>query len=264
MRFIMNTISSVNNTNVYNPQVTTKVAVENSANVASNAANQSAFSSYIGQAFAQIGVANPTNVSAPVVSGTSKSNSPEQSMSSFINDLFAALSQNDSSKQPLKSVVVQVNYQRPALQKNNQATPPGVSESAKPPSATVNAKPPSVTTNAKAPSDTEVPNANKAPSDTEVSNANKAAIAAYADVKSTTVGNLALNLQSLVKQLDGESSGAQNEMIKVLKDGFQRILNEQNSGVGGDNSKQLGSFLQTLAQNLHGQSPLGIIVNAQV
>ncbi|MEN9596701.1 MAG: hypothetical protein RL236_1135, partial [Pseudomonadota bacterium] len=249
-----------NNANGYNPQVTTKVAVENSANVASNAANQSAFSSYIGQAFAQIGVANPTNVSAPVVSGTSKPNSPEQSMSSFINDLFAALSQNDSSKQPLKSVVVQVNYQPPALKEHKNPKGSSDHQQIKLPSVTENRKP-NVTENANVPGVTG--NA-KAPSTTEVQSVNKAAIAAYADVKSTTVGNLALNLQSLVKQLDGESSGAQNEMIKVLKDGFQRILNEQNSGIGGDNSKQLGSFLQTLAQNLHGQSPLGIIVNAQV
>ena len=256
----MNTISSVNNANGYNPQVTTKVAVENSANVASNAANQSAFSSYIGQAFAQIGVANPTNLSAPVVSGTSKPNSPEQSMSSFINDLFAVLSQNDSSKQPLKSVVVQVNYQPPALKEHKNPKGSSDHQQIKLPSVTENRKP-NVTENANVPGMTG--NA-KAPSTTEVQSVNKAAIAAYTDVKSTTVGNLALNLQSLVKQLDSESNdSAQNEMIKVLKDGFQRILNAQNSGPGVNDSKQLGSFLQTLAQNLHGQSPLGIIVNAQ-
>lgn len=55
----MSTISSVNNSNAYNPQVTTKVATANSTNLANNAANESAFSSYIGQAFAQIGLANP-------------------------------------------------------------------------------------------------------------------------------------------------------------------------------------------------------------
>ena len=92
----MSTISSVNNSNAYNPQVTTKVATANSTNLANNAANESAFSSYIGQAFAQIGLANPTSVATPVISSASQANTSEKSLESFIEDLFSILSQKDS------------------------------------------------------------------------------------------------------------------------------------------------------------------------
>lgn len=220
----MSTISSVNNSNAYNPQVTTKVATANSTNLANNAANESAFSSYIGQAFAQIGLANPTSVATPVISSASQANTSEKSLGSFIEDLFSILSQKDS-----QSTTV-VNREQSNLQqlfsKDNED-----SESS---------------------------------SDSESSGVNEAAIAAYTSGNTTTVGNLATNLQSLVKQLNDESRNTANYgsgTIQALKDGFQSVLNAQ--GAGSNSNATLATFLQTLAQNLQGQSPLGIIVNTQ-
>jgi hypothetical protein len=220
----MSTISSVNNSNAYNPQVTTKVATANSTNLANNAANESAFSSYIGQAFAQIGLANPTSVATPVISSASQANTSEKSLGSFIEDLFSILSQKDS-----QSTTV-VNREQSNLQqlfsKDNED-----SESS---------------------------------SDSESSGVNEAAIAAYTSGNTTTVGNLAANLQSLVKQLNDESRNTANYgsgTIQALKDGFQSVLNAQ--GAGSNSNATLATFLQTLAQNLQGQSPLGIIVNTQ-
>ena len=222
----MNTISSVNNANGYNPQVTTKVAVENSANVASNAANQSAFSSYIGQAFAQIGLANPTSVATPVISSASQANSSEKSLGSFVQDLFSILSQKDSQQSPTAVVSREQSNLQQLFSKDNEG-----SESS---------------------------------SDSESNGVNEAAIAAYTSGNTTTVGNLSTNLQSLVKQLNDESRNTANyssSTIQTLKDGFQSVLNAQ--GAGSNSNATLANFLQTLAQNLQGQSPLGIIVNTQ-
>jgi hypothetical protein len=221
----MSTISSVNNSTVYNPQITNKVAATNSANAASNAANQSAFSSYIGQALAQIGVANPTNAAAPVVSSASQANSSEQSLGSFIQDLFSILSQKETQQSSTVVNREQSNLQQLVSQDNEG------SESS---------------------------------SDSETSGINEAAIAAYTSGNSTTVGNLATNLQSLVKQLNDESRNTANNSsstIQTLKAGFKSILESQ--GAGANSSATLGNFLQTLAQNLQGKSPLGIIVNTQ-
>jgi hypothetical protein len=222
----MNTISSVSNSNAYNPQITNKVAAANSINLANNAANQSAFSSYIGQALAQIGVANPTSSSARVVSSADKANTAEQSLSSFIQDLFSILTEKDSSRQPVESVSQQLNLKQ-AFSQENEST--------------------------------------ESSSDSESSGINEAALAAYTAGNSTTAGNLATNLQAIVKQLNDESrntDSTNSSAIQALKNGFQNVLNAQ--GANSDNNQAtLGNFLKTLADNLEGQSPLGIIINTQ-
>lgn len=221
----MNTISSLNNSNAYNPQITNKVAAENSTNLANNAANQSAFSSYISQALAQVGIANPTNVAAPIVSSASEANSSEQSLSTFVQDLFSILSQKDSQQSPTTVNQEQTNFQQISSQDNEG------SERSR---------------------------------DSESGGVNEAAISAYTGENSTTVGNLATNLQSLIKQLNNESQNTDansSSAIQALKNSFQSILDAQ--GAGADSSSTLGNFLQTLAQNLQGQSPLGIIINTQ-
>ncbi len=218
-------ISSVSNPNFYNPQTTNKVAATNNANLANNAANQSAFSSYIGQALAQIGVANPTNSSAPVVSGANKANSSQKSLGTFIQDLFAILSKEETPQKTTATPTQQTNLKQTLQNKES-------SESS---------------------------------SDSELGSLNEAALAAYTGGNSTTVGNIAANLQLLVKQLNDNSRNAENNSssaIQSLQSVFQSILDAQ--GASTTNGKAtLGSFLQALAQNLQGQSPLGIIVNTQ-
>lgn len=221
----MSTISSVNNSNAYNPQITNKVAAENSTNLANNAANQSAFSSYIGQALAQIGAANPTSVATPVVSSASQANSSERSLSTFIQDLFSILSQKDTQQSSTPVSNLQAKLQQ-TFSQDNEGT--------------------------------------ESSSDSETSGVNETAIAAYTSGNSSTVGNLATNLQSLVKQLNDESRNTANNSsstIQALRNGFQSVLDAQ--GAGTNSSATLGNFLQTLAENLQGQSPLGIIVNTQ-
>ncbi len=218
-------ISSVSNPNFYNPQTTNKVAAANSANLANNAANESAFSSYIGQALAQIGVANPTNSSAPVVSSANRANASQKSLNTFIQDLFTILSKKDTSQKTTASVSQQASSKQ-TLQDNES------SESS---------------------------------NDSELSGLNEAALAAYTGNNSTTVGNIASNLQTLVTQLNDNSRNTENNgssAIQTLQNGFQSILEAQ--GASATNSgATLGSFLQALAQNLQGQSPLGIIINTQ-
>jgi hypothetical protein len=223
----MNTISSVSSSNAYNPQITNKVAAANSTNLANNAANQSAFSSYIGQALAQIGVANPTNSIAPVVSGTNnanKNNSSEKSLGTFIQDLFSILSQKDSASQkPITAVEQQTKYQ----QNPN-------------------------------------PNIERRAENEAESAFNAAAIAAYDPENSTTVGTLVGNLKSIIQQLNDTSRKTESDnlsALQALKKDFQSVLEAH--GASSNNKASLGNFLQTLAQNLQGQSPLGIIVNAQ-
>lgn len=226
-RFIMDfNISSVSSPNFYNPQIANKVAAVNSANLANNAANQSAFSSYIGQALAQIGVANPTNSSAPVVSGANKANSSQKSLGSFVQDLFTILSEKSTSQESATSVITQQANLKQAFSQDNET-----SESS---------------------------------SDSESNGINEAAVFAYAGNNSTTVGNIASNLQTLVRQLNDASrnTGNSSSAIQALQNGFQSILDAQ--GASATNSgATLGSFLQALAQNLQGQSPLGIIINTQ-
>ena len=112
-----NISSTAVSANIYNTQTSNQVATVNSSNLANNAANQSAFSSYIGQAFAQIGVANPTNFSAPVVSGANKTSAKEQesqkSVSTFIQDLFSILSKKNPL--PTKNTVVYQQTNSPLL-----------------------------------------------------------------------------------------------------------------------------------------------------
>jgi hypothetical protein len=229
----MSTISSISSVNAYTPQIVNKVAEANSANLANNAANQSAFSSYIGQAFAQIGVANPTNLSAPVVSGSDKSSSKEQdnqeTVSTFIKNLFDVLSQKDGTPPPsqARNFAFDLFANTNALKQNI--------------------------------SDGESSAENSGESSEEN---NQAALAAYGAGNATTVGNIVGNLQSLVQQLNNESRNTPSDntgKLDALKNGFQSILNAQ--GANADNTATLGGFLQTLAQNLEGQSPLGIIIN---
>jgi len=88
------------------------------------------------------------------------------------------------------------------------------------------------------------------------------AIAAYTSENATTVGNIVTNLQTLVEKLNDAARKAGSEdsdVLDTLQSGFQRIL--QAHGANANDTTTLGSFLQTLAQNLEGQSPLGIIFN---
>lgn len=226
----MNTISSATSINAYNPQLVNKVAEVNSTNLANNAANQSAFSSYIGQAFAQIGIANPTNSTAPVVSGTDRTNQKgddnQETVSTFIQDLFDVLSQKENAPQRHFSEVLPVNVAK--LLSDNASEPESDSENSG-----------------------EVSSEN-----------NEAALAAYGASSSTTVGNIVANLQTLVQQLNAETRNTPSDnsgKLDALKNGFQSILNAQ--GANTETPATLGGFLQTLAQNLEGQSPLGIIIN---
>lgn len=226
----MNTISSASSVNAYNPQIVNKVAEVNSANLANNAANQSAFSSYIGQAFAQIGIANPTNSTAPVVSGTDrtteKGDDNKETVSTFIQNLFDILSQKE----------------------------------APPRNFTANSSSNTVKFLLENGDDTENSAENVGESSGET---NEAALAAYgATSNATTVGNIVTNLQTLVQQLNAESRNTESDnssKLASLQNGFQSILNAQGANV--ENTATLGGFLQTLAQNLEGQSPLGIIIN---
>jgi hypothetical protein len=49
--------------------------------------------------------------------------------------------------------------------------------------------------------------------------------------------------------------------MAVLNHSFQQIIDAQ--GAGAKNKTTLGSFLNALAQNLQGKSPLGIILDAK-
>jgi hypothetical protein len=216
-------------TSIYNTQTTNQVAAVNSNNLANNAANQSAFSSYIGQAFAQIGVANPTNASAPVVSGANKASAKEQesqkSVSTFIQDLFSILSNPNTTEKITLSVAQQSDSDSsPSQSQNNSQN-------------------------------------NNQQSDSDI---NQSAIAAYNAENSTTVGNIVTNLKTLVNELNSARQDSKNNnttTIEALQNGFQSILDAQ--GASANNKITLGGFLQTLAQNLQGQSPLGIIINTE-
>ena len=204
-------ISSAANTAIYNTQATTKVATMDNGNLANRAANQSAFTSYISQALAQIGVANPTAVLAPVISGTSKANAKGQdsqkSVSNFIQDLFSILGDKETK-------------QLPATAK----------QQTKSQSATLTSD---------------------------------FAIASYSSEESAAVDHIVSNLQALVNQFETaerEGTGHLGEMA-VLNHSFQQILDAQ--GAGAKNKITLGSFLNALAQNLQGKSPLGIILDAK-
>ena len=215
-------------TSIYNAQTTNQVATVNSSNLANNAANQSAFSSYIGQAFAQIGLANPTNASAPVVSGANKASAKEQesqkSVSTFIQDLFSILSNPSTTQKITLSVAQQSDSDSSPSQSQNNGQ-------------------------------------NNQQSDSDI---NQSAIAAYNAENSTTVGNIVTNLKTLINQLNSARQDSQNNntsTIQALQNDFQIILDAQ--GASANNKITLGGFLQTLAQNLQGQSPLGIIINTE-
>lgn len=229
----MNTISSISNVSTYNQQIVNKVAEVNSTNLANNAANQSAFSSYIGQAFAQIGLANPTNSIAPVVSETDKttdkSDDNQEAVSTFIQNLFDILSQKDAGTPPVRNFVADIFGKNTHLLRQHLASE-------------------------------ETPSENMG--ETSDSN-NEVALAAYdTGGNATTVGNIVTNLQTLVRQLNDENRNTPSDdtkKLESLKNGFQAILNAQ--GANSDNTATLGGFLLALAQNLEGQSPLGIIIN---
>lgn len=213
----MNTISSVNNATAYTPQNTNKVAEINGTNLANNAANQSAFSSYISQALAQVRVINPTNLSAPVVSGADKTTTANQeeqkTISSFIQDLFSVLNKQDIQKNPALTIQL-ANYQKQITKKNDSEE-----------------------------------------------DSNTVLLAAYDSENSTTVGHIVANLQKLIADLNSNVSDGQNKSqeLQTLQVGFENILKAQ--GATTSQPESLKTFLQTLAQNLQGQSPLGIIIN---
>lgn len=203
-------VSSATNTAVYNAQATNKVANLDGGNLANRASNQSAFTSYIGQALAQIGVANPTAVLAPVISGANKASAKGQdsqkSVSNFIQDLFSILGDKD----------------------------------AKPASASLQQEAKSSATAS-----------------------NDFVIAAYSSEESAAVDHIVSNLQALVNQFEiTEREGGQHSAkMAMLHHSFQQILEAQ--GAGSKSKVTLGSFLNALAQNLQGKSPLGIILNAR-
>jgi hypothetical protein len=217
---MIDNISSVSS-NFYNPQITNKVANVNSANLANNAANQSAFSSYIGQALAQLGVANPTNSNAPVVSSANSANTSEKSLSTFIQDLFDILSKNDAAENPATPIAEQSTNQSPAFSEENVAV-------------------------------------ENRSNDNETTETNVIAIDAYTADNSTTVGNIIANLQKLVDKLN---LGDLSPQIQALQNNFQSILDAHGATI--KNPTSLATFFQALAQNLEGQSPLGIIINTQ-
>ncbi len=217
---MIDNISSVSS-NFYNPQITNKVANVNSANLANNAANQSAFSSYIGQALAQLGVANPTNSNAPVVSSANSANTSEKSLSTFIQDLFDILSKNDAAENSAAPIAEQSTNQSQAFSEEN------------------------VTVENRS-------------NDNETTETNVTAIDAYTADNSTTVGNIIANLQKLVDKLN---LGDLSPQIQALQNNFQSILDAHGATI--KNPTSLATFFQALAQNLEGQSPLGIIINTQ-
>jgi hypothetical protein len=223
---MIDNISSVSN-NFYNPQITNKVANVNSANLANNAANQSAFSSYIGQALAQLGVANPTNSNAPVISSANSANTSEKSLSTFIQDLFDILSKNDVAENSTAPVTEKFNQSQTFSEETTTVTYPTVENRS---------------------------------SDNETVETNVTAIEAYTADNSTTVGNIIANLQKLVDKLNLNDS-TDSQQVQTLQNDFQSILDAQ--GATTENPTSLATFLQTLAQNLEGQSPLGIIINTQ-
>ncbi len=204
-------VSSAANTTIYNTQANTKVANVDNGNLANRAANQSAFTSYIGQALAQIGVANPTAVLAPVITGTNKAGAKGQdsqkSISNFIQDLFSILGDKEVKQAPASA----------KQQSKSQAT-------------TV---------------------------------MNDFAITAYSSEESAAVDHIVSNLQALVNQFETteREGGGHSAQIAVLHHSFQQILEAQ--GAGSHSKTTLGSFLNALAQNLQGKSPLGIILNAR-
>ena len=202
-------ISSAANTTIYNTQATNKVATVDNGNLANRAANQSAFTSYIGQALAQIGVANPTAVLAPVISGTNKAGAKGQdsqkSISNFIQDLFSILGDKETKSASVKQQ-------------------------------------------------------SKSPAETLT---NDFAITAYSSEESAAVDHIVSNLQALVNQFEAteREGGGHSGQIAVLHHSFQQILEAQ--GAGANSKTTLGSFLNALAQNLQGKSPLGIILDAK-
>jgi hypothetical protein len=225
-------VSTASNTasNV-NPQITNKVAAINTGtNLTSTAANQSAFSSYIGQALAQIGLANPTNATAPVIASLGKTNpkeqDPQKSISTFIQNLFSILTDRESrrasgsQKLTKQEAIIQYQSQEAEITTVNNDTP-------------TEEKPDLIIT--------------------------------YSSADSATVGNIVSNLQTLVKELNTPKTEtedqSQSNQLKNLENGFENILNAQ--GVARNDKSTLANFLQTLAQNLQGQSPLGIIINTK-
>ena len=70
-------------------------------------------------------------------------------------------------------------------------------------------------------------------------------------------------LQNLIQQLSSSSttgSSSFNSTTAALQQDFQNML----SALGASGSQaSLGSFLQSLSQNLAGASPVGNLVNAQ-
>lgn len=222
----MSTISSVNNYNISNPQITNKVAPINGENLADTAANESSFSSYIQESLANLNLKNPTSNPAPVVSGSEKTNSVEKSLSTFIQDLFELLSQKEAAQNPTPATQIQAGLEQAFSQGNTSSENDSTDNES---------------------SESNIP----------------ITLAAYTSDDTTTVGNIISNLQKLVDKLnlnDGSNTN-QNEAAKLqsLQNSFQSILDAQ--GATTENPTSLANFLQTLAQNLQGQSPLGIIIN---
>ena len=97
----MNTIDSVSNINTaHNLQFVNNASGTTHSKAIDNVANPILFSSYIEQALAQVGIANPTNVTdSTVVLNANRVNSAEKSLSTFIQELFVILGKEDAAKQ---------------------------------------------------------------------------------------------------------------------------------------------------------------------
>lgn len=225
-------LSSVSN-NFYNPQVTTKVANVDGTNLANSATNQSAFSSYIEAAFAQLRSTNPTINTAPVISAADKStlreDDTQKSLKNFIQELFSILSQKDSGQVPTIA-----NQEQQSILQNVFSQESESSESNS--------------------------------TDNESTEINTTAVAAYTADSSSTVANILANIQKLVDKLNlnvvSDNTGdSESSKIQSIQNSFQSILGAQ--GAAPETPTSLAIFLQTLAHNLEGQSPLGIIINTQ-
>ncbi len=205
----MNSISPVSSANAYNLQFANKTSVTTNGQLTANVATPILFSSYIGQALAQIGVVNPTNTTdSTVIRNADRVNSAEKSLSTFIQDLFVILGKEDAAKQAKPTAF---NQQQAMLHTH------------------------------------------------KLHSSSDEAIAAYSAADSTTVGNIVGNLQTLIQHVNDQTSNVDNtnQSLQGLQDSFQSIFDSSS------NNATLTDFLDTLMQNLHGQNPLGIIINTQ-
>lgn len=98
----MNSVSPIspilNNANVHNLKHNNGTSITTNNTLVDSVSNPTAFSSYIEQALMQIGVSNPANLNSPAIDNANKLNSSQKSLSTFIQDLFVILGNEDTKK----------------------------------------------------------------------------------------------------------------------------------------------------------------------